>query len=873
MSRLPDFSSHGYQVLKVLGRNSQGGRITYLARRIATQTNLVLKQFQFALAESDWSGFKAYEREIEVLRSLDHPGIPHYLDSFETPTGFCMVQEYKPAQPLASPRSFDPTQIKQIALAILEILVYLQNRVPPVIHRDLKPENILIDENLNVFLVDFGFARIGGNNLAMSTVVAGTPGFMPPEQLLNQRLTPASDLYSLGATLICLIAGLPSSELANLVDSGSFQIQFQPLIPPLSPPFIDWLNTLVQPDPKNRFATADIALNVLKPLDLVPSPNVSPKSALVPALADSLNQPQRVDANAGQLVSPPHVDSLIQAKPVRLPYGFLFLLSLISFGVGILWGGDDIGLDANMLYLGLLTGALTGATVSTFARQQHQPEPQPILASARRAMCKAARWLLWSFFGVTICGALFRFDPFETSATQTFIAVIATILAVGGGLWIVFKESGLGLSQRSKVANIAFGSGIGVAIGVLLIPLSIRLIEVSLEGPAATNVVELLVMIAVISVVLGTLATICFIAVVGAILGTILYSRGLNRNWSLSVCMLTIILLRGVGYTFAIDSHGLAIVPTLLITGLVLYVLWRYLVLKRNQLIVERLQAGQHFQLPAYFSLALLALLYFLSWMGSSPVLEKSNMFYGLLIGVWLGATRGQSKDSPPRTSLQTLRAAVLALGKAGLWVVGSCILVGLLGGALHNVIRNVLWYTNVHKWAIVILVVFGALWIVFNDLRLPLTRENVIIRSSFGAVLGTFLCLFLTPILTQLIDGAWLNIESGPIVDLIQIDGIGRGIGVGIPIAALLGGTVGLVVKNYGNQGWSFLICLFTILLCRTLVYAFNTGFLLSSNPATVLTLLATGMPLAALLQDFNQKPGRLLAQHQQAEQELIEP
>jgi serine/threonine protein kinase len=80
----------------------------------------------------------AIEREIAVLRDLKHPGIPRYLNSFQTADGFCIVQEYKAAEPLSKDRSFSPEELKIIASKILEILVYLQNRIPPVIHRDPK---------------------------------------------------------------------------------------------------------------------------------------------------------------------------------------------------------------------------------------------------------------------------------------------------------------------------------------------------------------------------------------------------------------------------------------------------------------------------------------------------------------------------------------------------------------------------------------------------------------------------------------------------------------------------------------------------------------------------------------------------------------
>jgi serine/threonine protein kinase len=187
MKDFPDFTNYGYQIKRELGQNRAGGRVTYLATEINTQRSVVVKQFQFARTGASWSEYDAFEREIQVLRRLDHPSIPQYLDSFQTPAGFCMVQEYKDAPSLASSRRWNPQEIKQIAISVLEILKYLQSQMTPVIHRDLKPENILVDKRMNVFLVDFGFARTGGGEVAASSVVKGTLGFMPPEQMFNRH--------------------------------------------------------------------------------------------------------------------------------------------------------------------------------------------------------------------------------------------------------------------------------------------------------------------------------------------------------------------------------------------------------------------------------------------------------------------------------------------------------------------------------------------------------------------------------------------------------------------------------------------------------------------------------------------------------------
>ncbi len=266
--QFPDCSSHGYQVLQSLGHNYAGGRSTYLATHLKTQKPVVIKQFQFAKPGADWSAYKAHEREIKVLQGLSHPGIPRYMDSFETDEGFCLVHDYKNAQSLAVFRRLDPEKIKQMAIAVLEILVYLQNRVPGVIHRDIKPENILMGDRADIiYLIDFGFARIGGGEVVQSSVVSGTPGFMPPEQLLNLKLTEASDLYGLGVTLICLLTQTDSSEINRLIDS-SYRLNFAELVPHLSDEFIHWLRKMVEPNSSDRFSHAAAALEALTPISV-----------------------------------------------------------------------------------------------------------------------------------------------------------------------------------------------------------------------------------------------------------------------------------------------------------------------------------------------------------------------------------------------------------------------------------------------------------------------------------------------------------------------------------------------------------------------------------------------------------------------------
>ena len=266
----PDLTTYGYKISQELGRNREGGRITWKGVDLSTQATVVIKQFCFATTGSSWSGYQAYQKELEVLQKLDNSGIPRYLDSIETEDGFCLIQEYKDALNLSDCHEFTLTEIKQVILKILDILCYLQQQNPPILHRDLKPENILIDEGNVVYLIDFGFASLGGKEISPSSIFKGTPGFMPPEQAIQP--TTASDLYSLGVTIICLLTKQNIAKIREYATTDNpYQLKFKPLLPPLNRKFISWLDKMVQPKVSRRFANAAEAKAALEPIDLNPT--------------------------------------------------------------------------------------------------------------------------------------------------------------------------------------------------------------------------------------------------------------------------------------------------------------------------------------------------------------------------------------------------------------------------------------------------------------------------------------------------------------------------------------------------------------------------------------------------------------------------
>jgi Protein kinase domain len=254
-----------YRIERLLGKRS--GRRTYLARDLKTYKQVVIKRLIFG-EDFEWDDLKLFEREAAVLRSLSHPAIPRYLDYFDldlpSGKGFALVQAYINASSLEAHlqanRSFHESDVIALAKAILEILIYLHDHDPAVVHRDIKPSNLLssdlpVSTIGEVYLVDFGSVALPKSSNTITVV--GTYGYMPPEQF-GGRTVPASDLYSLGATLIYLLTGQHPADLPQ-VDQ---QLQFTPLTP-ISPGLTRWLQRMVQPSLNRRFTSAHAALEAL----------------------------------------------------------------------------------------------------------------------------------------------------------------------------------------------------------------------------------------------------------------------------------------------------------------------------------------------------------------------------------------------------------------------------------------------------------------------------------------------------------------------------------------------------------------------------------------------------------------------------------
>jgi serine/threonine protein kinase len=257
-----------YQLQKQLGNNA--GRQTWLAVDLATQTRerVIVKLLPFS-PQLHWDDLKLFEREAQVLKHLNHPCIPKYRDYFSTKPSnsdelpwFGLVQDYIQGdslqQFLNKGKRFTEAGVKEIAIQLLEILIYLHQLSPAVLHRDIKPSNIIWGKNHQVYLVDFGAVQEKAKAEGATFTVVGTGGYAPPEQLWGKAV-PASDLYALGATLIHLLTGTAPADLPQ----RQMRLQFRDKVS-LTPSFAHWLETLTNPDPQLRFSNASGALEALQ---------------------------------------------------------------------------------------------------------------------------------------------------------------------------------------------------------------------------------------------------------------------------------------------------------------------------------------------------------------------------------------------------------------------------------------------------------------------------------------------------------------------------------------------------------------------------------------------------------------------------------
>ena len=237
---------------------------TFLARdEKALERIVVVKQLRLSrVATAGWKPFELFEREVRTLKALRHPGIPRFLDSFESEPGvFNLVMERAPGATLWAYRKkvrFDDDELRAILIKALDILRYMHRLNPPVVHRDIKPTNLVRSADGQIALIDFGGVRDALREDGGSTVI-GTFGYMAPEQLHGEA-SPATDLYGLGATMIALAGDVEPEKVPRV----GLRMDLATHLPRMEPRLRAALAAMTAPDPDDRPRSADEVVAMLQ---------------------------------------------------------------------------------------------------------------------------------------------------------------------------------------------------------------------------------------------------------------------------------------------------------------------------------------------------------------------------------------------------------------------------------------------------------------------------------------------------------------------------------------------------------------------------------------------------------------------------------
>jgi eukaryotic-like serine/threonine-protein kinase len=220
-----------YELLARIGQGATG--TVWRARDLVLDRDVAIKEVRLPELMSDRDTKILRERtlrEARVSAKLSHPAVVTVHDVIESGGTPWIVMELVAARSLhqvvAEDGPLPPKRVAEMGMMLLGALA--SAHAAGIVHRDVKPGNVLVTCDGRAVLTDFGIATVAGDPaLTQTGVVVGTPGFCAPERIRGAPASPASDLWSLGATLFAAVEGhgpfeghgSPMAVLASIVHS------------------------------------------------------------------------------------------------------------------------------------------------------------------------------------------------------------------------------------------------------------------------------------------------------------------------------------------------------------------------------------------------------------------------------------------------------------------------------------------------------------------------------------------------------------------------------------------------------------------------------------------------------------------------------
>jgi serine/threonine protein kinase/ligand-binding sensor domain-containing protein len=196
-----------YQIISQIG---QGGMATvYKAYHANMDRYVALKVLSHQFAQNE-EFLGRFQHEARLIAKLEHPHILPVHDFGESQGTPYLVMRYLDAGTLKDKMERETLtlqEIDHILTQLADALAYAHEK--GVIHRDLKPSNAMLDQRGDVFLTDFGIAKMleGSPHFTLTGAITGTPAYMSPEQAQGLKLDQRSDIYSLGIVLYEMMTG------------------------------------------------------------------------------------------------------------------------------------------------------------------------------------------------------------------------------------------------------------------------------------------------------------------------------------------------------------------------------------------------------------------------------------------------------------------------------------------------------------------------------------------------------------------------------------------------------------------------------------------------------------------------------------------
>ncbi len=248
---------------------------------------VALKVFRPALAAASLDRLR---REVRVGRELQHPNLVRIFELVDLDDRFALAMEWMPGGSLggkvACEGPLPVPDLVEVAEQILGALDCLHSH--GLVHRDVKPSNLLIGATGTVHLADLGLVKPLGDeaHLTRTAAAVGSPGYMSPEQIRGQELSPASDLYSLGITLFELLTGdRPFARESDFEEAQAQVKQTSPNLRLLRRDAPRWLARfiarLLEKRAADRFADAGAALAAFRRRRGFSSPRARKRAAVI----------------------------------------------------------------------------------------------------------------------------------------------------------------------------------------------------------------------------------------------------------------------------------------------------------------------------------------------------------------------------------------------------------------------------------------------------------------------------------------------------------------------------------------------------------------------------------------------------------------